>query len=125
MAGGRYSAIPLGSDAGAFDAIPWRGIVFDQTDQLITSLGGTHWVWSSDAAVVRGSSLYDWPLLHMEERGYFSVTGGYVDEETWEWVEEGEWIPVVIWEDTFALQDPSLGEASVRVGATFEEESWD
>lgn len=125
MAGGRYSAIPYGEGSEDFDTLVWRGIIFDNDSQRLAPLGNTHWIWSSENAAVRGSSLYEWPLYHMEQRGYFSVTGGHVDEETWEWVEEGEWIPVVIWEDSRAMQDPALGEGSVRVGATFEEESWD
>lgn len=125
MAGGRYSVIALGSGADDYDTLQWRAIIFDAVAQRIFPMGGTHWVWSSETAIVRGSSLYDWPLYHMEQRSHFSVLGGYVDEETWEWVEEGEWIPVVIWEDSMALQDPSLGEGTLRVGATYEEESWD
>lgn len=124
MAGGRYSAIPLGSSSEDFDAIPWRAIIFDHTSQRLTPMGGTHWIWSSETTVVRGSSLYEWPLFQMEERGYFVVTSsGYNDE--WEWVEEGEWIPVVIWEDVLALQDPTEGEGTLRVGAITEEDPWD
>lgn len=125
MAGGRYSVAPTGDGGEDFTVLVWRGMVFDAAQQNLVALGNTHWIWTSESSVVRGSSLYDWPLYHMEQRGYFSVTGGYVDEETWEWVEEGEWIPVVVWEDSMALQEPALGEGTLRVGATFEEELWD